>query len=375
MTKNILTLSSISPLAAEALGNGYKVAEKADMPEGILVRAFEMKDYEIDKTVKIVARAGAGVNNIPLDKYAAKGIVVCNTPGANSNGVKELTILALLLCGRDVFNGIQWTQGLSDGDTAVEQQVEKGKKAFVGTEILGKTLGLLGYGVIGRKVAEAAHAMGMKIIFSDPYFTSDSPEWAKQFPTNEEVLKSADYISVHVPLLDSTRGLINSKTIGLMKEGACLINIARGELVDDAAVIAALGSGKLKRYVTDFPNAKLLGHKNIVTIPHLGASTIESEDNCAQMAGAQIKAYLEDGDIINSVNYPNVAFAATGKAATVLFKAEAKDAVEKFLAGQKTNKFMVKVKKDYGAAKADFIGTVPEKELSAIQGVLRVLTF
>lgn len=375
MTKHILTLSAISPLAGQALGKEYSVTDKADAPEGILVRAFEMKDYILADSVKIIARAGAGVNNIPLDKYAGQGVVVCNTPGANSNGVKELTVLALLLCGRDVYNGIQWTQGLSDGETTVEAQVEKGKKAFGGTEIMGKTLGVLGFGVIGRKVAEAAHNLGMKVFFVDPFYKGEVPAWAARLQTNEETLKQADYISVHVPLMDSTRGFIDQKALGLMKKGACLINIARGELVNDEAVIKALGEGHLKRYVTDFPNAKLLGHKNVITIPHLGASTEESENNCAEMAGAQIKAFLEKGDIINSVNYPSVAFEAKGHAATVLFKAASKDEVEKFLAGQKTNKYEIKVKKDFGAAKADFAGAVPKDKLQAIEGVLKVYTF
>lgn len=375
MTKNILTLSAISPLAGQALGNGYTVVDKADAPEGILVRAFEMKDYELAKSVKIIARAGAGVNNIPLDRYAREGVVVVNTPGANANGVKELTILALLLCGRDIYNGIEWTQSLKDGETTVVQQVEKGKKAYVGTEILGKTLGLLGFGAIGRKVAEAAHALGMNIVFVDPFYTAEVPAWATKVNTNEEVMKVADFITIHVPMLDSTRGFINDEAFANMKQGACLINIARGELVNDDSVIKALDSGKIKRYVTDFPNSKLLGHKNIITTPHLGASTLESEDNCAEMAGRQIKLFLENGDIVNSVNYPNVAFETKGKACTILFKAEAKEAVEKFLAAQKTNKYEVKVKKEFGAAKADFTCCVPVKELESICGVLRVLTF
>ena len=372
--KDILTLSEISPLAGQTLGNAYTVVKEANAPEGILVRAFEMKDYELAKSVKIIARAGAGVNNIPLDRYAGEGVIVCNTPGANSNGVKELTILALLLCGRDVFNGIQWTQGLKDGETTVEQQVEKGKKSYVGTEIMGKTLGLIGFGEIGRKVAESAHCLGMDIVFVDPFYTAQVPSWAKQVQTNEEVFAVADIITVHVPLLDATRGFINEKSIALMKDGACVVNIARGELVDSDAMLKNLDSGKIKRYVTDFPSAKLVGHKKVVTIPHLGASTFESEDNCAIMAARQIKNFLEKGDIINSVNYPNIAFENKGKIAVVLFKASAKDAVESFASKQKTNKYEIKVRKDYGAAKIDFIDNIPVKELESVSGVIKVLT-
>ncbi|HPG92704.1 MAG TPA: 3-phosphoglycerate dehydrogenase [Clostridia bacterium] len=372
--KDILTLSEISPLAAENLGNSYAVVNKAENPEGILVRAFEMKDYNLAKSVKIIARAGAGVNNIPLDRYASEGVIVCNTPGANSNGVKELTILALLLCGRDVFNGMQWTQGLTDGETTVEQQVEKGKKNFVGTEIMGKTLGLIGFGEIGRKVAESAHCLGMDIIFVDPFYTAQVPDWAKQVQTNEEVFAVADIITLHVPLLDATRGFINDKTISLMKDGACLVNIARGELVDNDAMLKNLDSGKIKRYVTDFPFSKLVGHKKVVTIPHLGASTFESEDNCAVMAARQIKSLLEKGDIINSVNYPNISFVNTGKIAVILFKASSKESIESFVGKQKTNKYEIKVKKEFGAAKIDFVDNIPVKELENISGVIKVLT-
>ena len=308
--KNIKLLNPVSPVWNEVISeNDYNLSADAQEPEAIIVRSADMHSYVLEDSVWAVARAGVGVNNIPLDAYAEKGVVVFNTPGANANAVKELVLAGLLLASRDIVGGIEWVSAtLSDKGDEVEKLVEKGKKAFVGPEIKGKTLGVIGLGAVGLQVANAAAALGMNVLGFDPYISVENA-WklsraVKQAKSQDEIIENADYISIHVPLLDSTRGTFNADVFARMKQGAAFLNFARGELVVNDDVIAALESGKLSRYVTDFPTAKLIGVKNVVCIPHLGASTPESEDNCVRMAAKQLDDYLNDGVIINSVNFP-----------------------------------------------------------------------
>ena len=308
--KEIRILNSISPCAAEAMGEAYTLTKEGAAPEAILVRSFDMHDYEMPASVKAVARAGAGVNNIPIDAYSERGIAVFNTPGANANAVAELVTAGLFLASRDIVGGIAWETGLKGQGDAVPALVEKGKGQFVGPEIAGKTLGVIGLGAIGAKVANNGAHLGMHVIGYDPFLTVKNA-WSLSRQVEytadiADVFTKCDYVTLHVPLNKDTRGMVNADVIASMKDGAALLNFARGELVDTAALIAALESGKLRRYVTDFAFDALLGVKNVVAIPHLGASTPESEDNCARMAGEELKAYLEEGVVHNSVNLPEV---------------------------------------------------------------------
>ena len=303
----ILKLNAISPLADEIF-KGYNYSDKIDNPDGIMVRSAAMADYKVGDKLVAVARAGAGTNNIPVAAYTQKGIVVFNTPGANANAVKELVICELFLGGRKITAAIDWVKTLKNEGDNVGKLVEKGKSSFVGGEILGKTLGVIGLGAIGIAVANAASALGMNVVGCDPYLSTANAlllnPAVKVVATREEVYKCSDYITVHVPLTPDTKSMFNEQTIGLMKDGAVLINNSRGELADSSAVIAALESGKLARYITDFPTAELIGVNNAICVPHLGASTPEAEDNCALMAAKQLVDYIENGNIVNSVNYP-----------------------------------------------------------------------
>ena len=304
---DILTLNAISDKIYTVLNSDYSVSSDTKSPDAILVRSFKMDEFEINDNLLAVARAGAGVNNIPIPKMTEKGICVFNTPGANANAVKELVICGMLLSARDIVGGNAWANTLT-GDVA--KQVEKGKKAFGGTEISGKTLGIIGLGAIGRKVAVAAAALGMKIAGYDPFL---SPAAAKELPEGTEIVSSpediyplADYITLHVPLTDATRQMINADSVAKMRDGVVILNMARGELVNVADVKAALASKKIRKYVVDFPTEESVGVDGILAIPHLGASTEEAEDNCAVMAAAQLKDYLENGNVVNSVNFPRL---------------------------------------------------------------------
>lgn len=309
-------LNEISPLVTDIFGSNYIIDKNIDNPDAALVRSAVMHDYQVKSNLLAVARAGAGVNNIPLDKMAEAGVVVFNTPGANANAVKEIIITGMLLANRDIVGGINWTQSLENEPDAAKK-VEAGKKAFTGPEIYGKTLAVIGLGAIGVLVANAAYSLGMKVIGYDPYLTEDratciNPSIVIADDLNT-LYQKADYITLNVPLNDSTRKMINADTIAKMKNGVRIVNAARSELVDNVALIDALDTGKVAKYVTDFPNAEVIGkHKNIITIPHLGASTPEAEDNCAIMAAKQIKDYIENGNIVNSVNYPNMTAAKAG---------------------------------------------------------------
>ena len=305
---NILTLNKIAKCGLDQLNDNYKITDDANVDaDGIILRSFKMHDMELPESLKAVARAGAGTNNIPIDKCSEKGIVVFNTPGANANAVKELVIAGMLLASRDVIGGVACANTLTGDD--VDKQVEKGKSNFAGCEIKGKTLGIIGLGAIGILVANAAYALGMEVIGYDPYLSVDSAlklsRHVKKANSPEEVYAAADYITIHVPLMDSTRNTINAETIAQMKDGVIILNFARGGLVNNADIKKALADGKVAKYVVDFADSETVNQPGIINIPHLGASTAESEDNCAVMAAQELADYLENGNILNSVNFPN----------------------------------------------------------------------
>ena len=306
----IKLLNKIAKVGTDAFDPArYEVSETVTGAEAIMVRSAAMHDMEFDKELLAIARAGAGVNNIPVDKCAEEGIVVFNTPGANANGVKELAICALLLASRNVIGGVAWAQSLA-GTEGVAKQVEKGKSAFAGCEIAGKTLGVIGLGAIGRLVANAAVSLGMKVVGCDPYLSKEAAKLLDPavvtVATFDEVYAAADYVTLHVPATPTTKNMICAESIAKMKDGVRILNLARADLVNADDIKAALAEKKVAAYVVDFPTEDVLGVDGIVTIPHLGASTEESEDNCAVMAGAQLVDYLENGNIKNSVNYPAV---------------------------------------------------------------------
>ena len=300
-------MNPISPVGMEKLTEDYVPVSTPEEADVILVRSADMKEMEFGPNLKAIARAGAGVNNIPLDRCAEKGIVVFNTPGANANGVKELVIAGMLLASRDIIGGINWVQE-NEEDGNIAKDAEKAKKAFAGCELMGKKLGVIGLGAIGVLVANAALNLGMEVYGYDPYLSVESA-WKlsgniHHSKTVDELYKECDYITVHVPATADTKGMINADSIGLMKDGAVLLNFARNTLVDEEAIVDALLTGKIKKYVTDFATPAVAGVKNAIVIPHLGASTAESEDNCALMAVKQTMDYIENGNIVNSVNYP-----------------------------------------------------------------------
>ena len=305
---NINCLNPIAEVGLKNFNEQYEITPDVKQADGILVRSASMHEMELPGKLLAVARAGAGVNNIPLDKCAEQGIVVFNTPGANANGVKELVIAGMLLAARDVVGGIEWVKAFS-GNADIAKAAEKEKKRFAGSEIMGKKLGVIGLGAIGVKVANAAVALDMEVYGYDPYL-SVSAAWslsrAVHHVTNvDDIYEQCDYITIHVPLMDATKGMINAAAIGKMKEGVILLNFARDLLANEADVLEGLKSGRIARYVSDFPNPTTAGQKGCIVIPHLGASTEESEDNCAVMAVEEMKDYLEHGNIRNSVNYPS----------------------------------------------------------------------
>ncbi len=308
----ILTLNSISSLGLGRFpAAGYRVGPKVENPSAILVRSFKMHDMEIPESVVAIARAGAGTNNIPVARMTARGIPVFNTPGANANAVKELVLAAMLVATRNLVPAVKFADSLTGPE--IGKQVEEGKKAFAGRELPGQTLGIVGLGAIGRLVAETAIGLGMNVVGYDPESTVDAawslPSKVVRAHGIEDLLKSSDFVTLHVPLLDATRHLIDAKRLSLMKPGATLLNFARDAIVDEDAVIASLDSGRLGAYLCDFPGEKLKGVDKVVTFPHLGASTREAEDNCAVMAADQVKDYLENGNIFNTVNFPNLEMA------------------------------------------------------------------
>ena len=329
-------LNPISQIGLDNFTEEFAKTEDVNEAEGILVRSAAMHDMELADNLLAVARAGAGVNNIPLDKCAEKGIVVFNTPGANANGVKELVIAGMLLASRDVIGGINWVQSVKD-DENIAKAAEKEKKKFAGTEIQGKKLGIIGLGAIGVKVANAAKHLGMEVYGYDPYVSVDAA-WnlsrdVKHVLNVEDIYESCDIITIHVPLLDSTKGMINKDAIAKMKDGVIILNFARDLLVNEKDVLEGIKAGKVRKYVSDFPNPTTAGQEGCIVIPHLGASTEESEDNCAKMAVKEMMNYLKNGNIANSVNYPNCDMGVCNQAGRVaIFHKNIANMITKFTA-------------------------------------------
>ncbi|MBR0542021.1 MAG: phosphoglycerate dehydrogenase [Clostridia bacterium] len=322
---NILTLNKISSTGIKNFSTDYKIADDIKNPDAILVRSASMHEMELAPETLAIARAGAGVNNIPLEKCSEDGVVVFNTPGANANAVKELVLCGLFLASRKIIPSIEWVKATLKGDENFSKSVEKGKSAFAGPEIKGKKLGVIGLGAIGVLVANSAKSLGMEVYGYDPYLSVDAA-WnlsrsVKHVVSLDEIFATCDYITLHVPLNDSTRGVINTVNIAKMKDNVRILNFARGELVDTADIIKALSEGKVASYVTDFGNDALLDANGAIVIPHLGASTPESEDNCAVMAVNEISDFLENGNITNSVNFPSVSVPRTAKSrVTIIHK-------------------------------------------------------
>ena len=377
-------LNSISSVGLNNFTDDFKMTEDVNEAEGILVRSAAMHDMEFSDNLLCVARAGAGVNNIPLDRCAEKGIVVFNTPGANANGVKELVLAGMLYAARDIVGGINWCVENRD-DENIAKTAEKQKKNFAGTEISGKKLGVIGLGAIGGLVANAAVNLGMDVYGYDPYISVNAA-WGlsrqvKHVTDVTEIYKECDYITIHVPLLESTKKTINAEAIAMMKPTAIVLNFARDLLVDEEAIVDALTAGKIARYVSDFPNATTVGTKGCIVTPHLGASTAESEDNCAKMAVKEMMDYLENGNIVNSVNYPAVDMGVCTKKGRVgIFHKNVANMITKFTAsfgdlGINVSDLLSKSKGEFAYTMLDLDDEVTEdiaNKLSAIDGVLRV---
>lgn len=380
---NILTLNKIAQCGLEQLDPAkYSITDNvAADADGIILRSFAMHDMELPASLQAIARAGAGTNNIPTDKCSEKGIVVFNTPGANANAVKELVLAGLFLASRDITGGIDWAKTLTGDDVA--KQVEKGKSNFAGNEVQGKTLGVIGLGAIGVLVANAARHLGMKVIGFDPYLSVDAAwrlsshiERAKNI---DEVYTNADYITVHVPLNDETKHTINKDTIAKMKDGVKILNFSRGALVNTDDIKAALAAGKVSRYVVDFPDGEVINEKGIIAIPHLGASTEESEDNCAVMAAQEISAYLETGDITNSVNFPNCTLPITGTGRISVLHKNIPSMLTQFTtlfaeANQNITDLINKSKKEYACTIINTDEAITDEivnKIKAVDGVLK----
>jgi len=377
-------LNPIAQVGLDNFDNNYVATDDFADADGVLVRSAVMHDMELSDKLLCVARAGAGVNNIPLDKCAEKGIVVFNTPGANANGVKELVIAGMLLASRDIVGGIEWVKE-NKADENIAKTAEKAKKAFAGTEIEGKKLGVIGLGAIGVKVANAAKSLGMEVYGYDPYLSINAA-WnlsrdIKHVNTLDEIYEVADFITVHVPAMDSTKGMINAEAFGKMKDGVIVLNFARDILVNEKDLLDAIKSGKVRKYVSDFANPTTAGQDGCIVIPHLGASTEESEDNCAKMAVKEMKNYLENGNIVNSVNYPNCDMGICTQAARIaIFHKNIANMITKFTALFGDNN--INISDMTNKSKGDFAYTMIDsesadlneiiKKLEAIEGVFRV---
>ena len=378
----IQLLNKISKVGLKQFNDTYEIGDAIADPDAILVRSAAMHDMEFGASLKAIGRAGAGVNNIPVDRCAEEGIVVFNTPGANANGVKELAVAALMLASRDIVGGIQWANSLT---ADVAKSVEKGKSAFAGNEIMGKTLGVIGLGAIGGLVANAAKSLGMNVIGCDPFITIDGA-WhlsraIQKAATYDEVFEKADYISLHVPATPQTKNMICAESIAKMKDGVRIINLARADLVNAADLKAAIADGKVASYVTDFPTEETIGVKGIVTIPHLGASTEESEDNCAVMAANELIDYLENGNIKNSVNFPNLNLPHTAAHRVVILHQNIPNTIARItgsLAEQNIN-----IENLVNASKGDYAGTIAEtnspiddsviEKIASVDGIIRAI--
>ncbi|MBR2353141.1 MAG: phosphoglycerate dehydrogenase [Clostridia bacterium] len=380
--KNILCLNKIAKVGTDKLDPAvYNVGTEVANPDGIMVRSAAMHEMAFGPELQAIARAGAGVNNIPVDRCSEEGIVVFNTPGANANGVKELAICALMLASRDVVGGIKWASTLTED---VAKSVEKGKSKFAGVEIQGKTLGVIGLGAIGGLVANAAVALGMKVVGCDPFLSVDAA-WnidhnVVKAASYEDVFKAADYVTLHVPSTKDTKGMINADTLATMKDGVRIINLARADLVNAADLKAALASGKVASYVVDFPTEETIGVDGIVAIPHLGASTEESEDNCAVMAAVQLDDFLRHGNIKNSVNYPNVSMPMGGDKRVCVFHKNIPNMISQItavLAETHANieNMINKSKGDNAYTVVDVTGAVSDDlvaKLTAVDGIVKV---
>ncbi len=380
---NILTLNKIAACGTTKFDTAkYAVTDNAATPDAIMVRSAAMHDMEFASNLLAIARAGAGVNNIPVDKCAEEGIVVFNTPGANANAVKELVISALLMSSRKIPAAIDWANSLKGNGAEIGKMVEKGKSNFAGPEILGKTLGIIGLGAIGALVANAAMDLGMKVVGYDPFLSVNAAlslkPGVKVVTALEELYAVSDYITIHVPYNPQTKGTICNETIAQMKDNVRILNFARGELVDTPAIIEALGSGKVARYICDFPSEELLGVENCTCLPHLGASTPESEDNCAMMAADELIDYIENGNIKNSVNYPNAAMNANGTKVCVMHKnvPAVISAITTVLGDANINidNMLNQSKKDYAYTMLDVASVTADvtDKLSAIENVIKV---
>ncbi len=379
-------INCLNPISKEGLSNltaDYQLTENVAEAEGILVRSASMHEMELPKGLLAVARAGAGTNNIPLDKCAAQGIVVFNTPGANANGVKELAVAGMLLAARDIVGGIEWVKSARD-DENIAKTTEKEKKKFAGTELMGKKLGVIGLGAIGGKIANTAISLGMEVYGYDPYVSVEAA-WdlsrsVKHVLNVEDIYAECDYITIHVPLLDSTKGMINREAIAKMKDGVVVLNFARDLLVDETDMLDALKSGKVARYVSDFPNPTTAGQEGCIVIPHLGASTEESEDNCAKMAVQEMMDYLANGNIKNSVNYPACDMGVcTNGGRVAIFHKNIANMITKFTAefGQKNINISDMTNKSRGEVAYTMLDveSVPAEVIQAlekIEGVFRV---
>ena len=381
---NIQTLNKISPLGLNKLGDGYKYGDDIANPEAVLVRSASMHDSELGENLLAIARAGAGTNNVPVDKCAEQGIVVFNTPGANANAVKEMVFAGMLMCSRKVVPAVEWAKTLKGQGDAVGKLVEKGKGQFVGPEIKGKKLGVLGLGAIGILVANTARSFGMEVYGYDPYLSVDAA-WGlsravKHAVSIAEIFESCDYISIHVPLTADTKGMINAAAIASMKEGARILNFSRADLVNSTDIIAGLASGKLAAYVTDFPTDDVIGVEGVIAIPHLGASTPESEENCAIMAVDQIVDFLEDGNIRNSVNFPAVSMPRATDIRLCIIHRNIPNmlssiSTEMSNAGLNIENMQSQSKKDYAYTILDVAGDLNDsvlQNLQAVEGILRV---
>ncbi len=381
----IKTLNKISPAGLSQLDKArYAVSDSEENEDGVLVRSADMQDYVFPETLRAIARAGAGTNNIPVDRCSQAGIVVFNTPGANANAVKELAVCALLLASRRVVDGSRWIHDQVLSGVNVEDVVEKGKSQFVGPELQGKTLGVMGLGAIGVQVANIATKLGMTVYGYDPYLSVNAAlnlsRMVHVTAETETIYKNCDYITIHVPQNKETRGMINEDAIHMMKGGVRIVNLARGGLVNEDDLIEALGSGKVAAYVTDFPTNKLAGARNVTLIPHLGASTPESEENCAVMAAQELRDYMENGDIRNSVNLPTLVQPWSGIARLCVIHANSPGMLARITAvlsaeGVNVENLTNKSKGEYAYTVVDIGSRIGEKEVEgirAIDGVLRV---
>jgi D-3-phosphoglycerate dehydrogenase / 2-oxoglutarate reductase len=382
--RRILTLNAISARGLARLPEHYTVGGDVADPDGILVRSANMHEMDIPASVRAIARAGAGTNNIPVKKLSERGVPVFNAPGANANAVKELVIAGMLMGARNLVPALKFVEGLSGTDEAMHKATEAGKKQFAGTELPGRTLGVIGLGAIGSYIAEAAIKLGMNVVGFDPAITVDAawrlPSQVKRAENVEDVLRMADFVTLHVPLVDATRNLINAQRVGVMRPGAVLLNFAREGVVDNAAVIEALDANKLHAYICDFPANALKGHAKVVALPHLGASTEEAEENCAVMVAEQLADYLENGNILNSVNFPNVAMARESAYRIAISNANVPNMVGQIssllaAAGLNIHNMVNKSKGDMAYTLVDVDTDVTDaviQQLSTIAGVLAV---